>query len=414
MYQPIKSIPVEGTFLSPVHIGTGQELDPFCSFIKEDRLYYFELSALLARLTDGQRNVFTKLLADGSLVEVRKFLAERADPRRDSIGSIAVARDIASEYAGKIDDQRNQLIFQPFFRNGHNFQPLLPGSSLKGAIRTAVIDTLIQERNVSLSDRAKRDPRQMEKEVLGHRDIDQDPFKALKCADITLPDDGTIIQRVYNYSERSEKLTDLGLRIEMTKSHMEGTELGFESVLEFFEGYRNKKITTRDSEKKAIARYLTPEEILTACRRFYTDNLKKEHEHFYRDSPYEATSAKLLRIADELAVNECLLRIGRFTQAESKSINRYRTVMVRGKDGLRPMDEGTTRNLAAGRYPMGWVKLKFAGVEGTAKAKPGYIHQSLSQNTPPTGRRVIISDTRKNDAPVDLSRLKDRYPVKGR
>ncbi|MDI9571332.1 MAG: type III-A CRISPR-associated RAMP protein Csm5 [Pseudomonadota bacterium] len=412
MYQPIKSISIAGTFLSPVHIGTGQEIDPFSSFIKQDRLYYFELSSVLARLPDAERAAFMKLLGEGSLVEVRKFLAARVDQRQDAIGSIAVAPDIAAEYAGKIGDQHNQLIFQPFFRNGHNFKPLLPGSSLKGAIRTAVIDALIRERNINLSDRAKRDPRYMEREVLGHQDIDQDPFKALKCADIPLPEDGTIIQRVYNYSERREKLTDLGLRIEMTKSLLDGAALHFEGLLDFFEGYRGRTIPNRD--KKAISLYLTPAELLSACRYFYANNLREEHERFYRDSPYEATSARLLQIGDELGSDECLLRLGRFTQAESKSINKYRTVKVRGEGGTRDMLHGTTRNLAAGRYPMGWIKLKFSGVDATVRPGTDDNHPSVTRQTPPTGRRVIITDTGKKNAPVDLSRLKDRFPSRGR
>ncbi len=58
----MKDIQLKGTFLSPVHVGWGKELDPFCSFVRGNRLHHFEMSSVVQRFSEGERSEFLKLI----------------------------------------------------------------------------------------------------------------------------------------------------------------------------------------------------------------------------------------------------------------------------------------------------------------------------------------------------------------
>jgi len=49
--------------------------------------------------------------------------------------------------------------------------------------------------------------------------------------------------------------------------------------------------------------------------------------------------------------DECIIRVGRFSGISAVTINNFR------------IKEAKTRNLFEGKYPMGWVKIKFIGEE---------------------------------------------------
>jgi CRISPR-associated protein Csm5 len=408
----MKDIQLKGTVLSPVHVGWGKELDPFCSFVRGNRLYHFEMSSVVQRFSEEERSEFLKLIKKNNLVEIRKFLNTRLDPDRDALAGIAVSESVAKEYSAKIEDPRNQLVFEPFFRNGHRFSPTIPGSSLKGAIRTAVIDTVFEDRNMTLEGNTLRNPRAMEARVLGYHSIEEDPFKALKLEDVDLGPESTIIYHVFNYSPSRTDLTDLSLRFESTRSDLDGSKLSFRTSLRFFEGFRGKAIKMGKFSKKAISMFLEPEFVLAACKKFYMKNLQEEHEHFYVNSPFIEMSQRLIEVASKLAPDECLIRVGRFTHAESKSISRYRQIMVRERGGRSKSEKfGTTRNLADGRLPMGWIKLRFIGLdsEKIEKAMAKQPHTSASTGA---HRRRPAGETKTKTGPVDLTALKKKYKVK--
>lgn len=408
----MKTVQVEGTFLSPVHVGWGKELDPFCSFIKEGRLYYFEMAKAVQGLSEEERAEFFRLIQKNNLIEIRKFLNYRLDPEKHARLGISVSQSVSNEYSVKIDDPRNQLIFEPFFRNGHDLNPTIPGSSLKGAIRTAVIDSVVRGKNITLEGSSLANPRVMESRVLGYRSLEEDPFKAIKVADVALGHGSTIIYHVLNYSPHRSSPAGLGLRFEATRSYVDGVQLSFQTVLNVFEGFKGRTIRTKKFTKKAVSMYLEPEDIVVACKKFYLRNIQEEHQRFYVDSPYAEVSGKLIEAAGKLRDDESLIRVGRFTHAESKSISGYRKIMVRGRGGRsRPLDFGTTRNIADGRYPMGWIKLRFRGVDAE-KIKMAVVEKQpagirVSQKVSRGGRKKISKVT-----PVDLRELKNKFRVK--
>jgi hypothetical protein len=84
---------------------------------------------------------------------------------------------------------------------------------------------------------------------------------------------------------------------------------------------------------------------------FYKDKMEQEHKIFYKGSEVEKISDQLLNISFD--DNSFLLRLGRFSGVESVTLDKYRNPKPSGKKSVW----GTSRNLAEGLFPIGWIKV---------------------------------------------------------
>lgn len=182
--------------LSPVHIGTGEALDPFSYVIKDEGrgpcLYFVDLPAWVEDHPDPEG--LAQLFSNSPMAAVRSFISETLDTALYSRASAQIAsRVIFDEYRKKLNDQHNQLKISPALKNSYSCALLIPGSSIKGAIRTAVIDYLDRRHKLGLKqasmndDRARRERRRSYeyedrlKTVFGS--IGENAFKNLKVGD---------------------------------------------------------------------------------------------------------------------------------------------------------------------------------------------------------------------------------------
>ena len=88
-----------------------------------------------------------------------------------------------------------------------------------------------------------------------------------------------------------------------------------------------------------------------AVAELYDDKMQMEHDKFYTGSALSEFSQILLD--EKIADNEFLLRVGRFSGVESVTLDKYRDPQVPDKS----KGWGNTRNMADGKFPMGWMKL---------------------------------------------------------
>jgi CRISPR-associated protein Csm5 len=146
------------TPLSPIHIGTGETYEPGNYVIDEESgaLYHFDSQAALAGLTDNDRqhllNIVNGKPDDTMLTKVQAFfhqhreklLAFAKPPIPVSTGAVrhylnSVGKTKNREKNGRVI---NKLEIERTFFNSANNAPLLPGSSIKGAIRTALLNSI--------------------------------------------------------------------------------------------------------------------------------------------------------------------------------------------------------------------------------------------------------------------------------
>lgn len=340
----MKTFKLRCEILSPLHIGAGDEIDPLNYIIKGGKLYRVSFERYVERMNDTERAKFEELISKGNLVELRKYVAKNINMERDILYSTEVSPQVEQLYKAKISDIQNQLLINSFIRTEGLVKPLVPGSSIKGAIRTAVVSGLAQASRLP-KPRDIREEYEFESRVLGYRDPKGDPFRGIKIRDKTLPSDSTIIREVQNVSKKNGgglQSNNIQLICEVSHSTITGKPVDFETEISFDEALFSTRF---------LSKVLTKGQIVKLCTEFYRDKMENEHKKFYKNSEVETCSTQLLdTLLDE---NSCLLRVGRFSGVESVTLDNYRNPKPPGNKTAW----GTTRNLAEGKYPMGWVKL---------------------------------------------------------
>lgn len=330
--------------LSPIHIGTGIEIEPLDYIIEKGRLYKISFEKLVITMEDTERVKFEKLIDRGNLVDIRKYIAERIDREKDSVYSLEVSQQVENTYKSKIADIQNQLLISPFIRTEGDAVPLIPGSSIKGAIRTAVISELAKDCKLP-KPREPREKYAFESKVLKYKDGKDDPFRGIKVRDRTLQKDDTIIREVKNVSKKKGaplQANNIQMICEVSNSSVTGETVECDVEISFDEKLFNTNF---------LSKTFSIEQVIKSCSVFYKDKMEYEHKKFYKNSEVESCSMQLLNTP--LDENSFLLRMGRFSGVESVTLDNYRNPKPPGNKAVW----GTSRNLVEGLYPMGWVKV---------------------------------------------------------
>jgi len=358
----MKTLYVKMDVLTPVHIGTGEDADPFSYVIhpvsQPDNagLHYVDLIQWIQDSENPKR--LADIFENNRFSFVRKYIHDHLDTKIYSVGSAHVTNPmIVREYESKLDseDARNQLLISPGLKNSLTGNLLIPGSSVKGAIRTAVIDFLDLKYKFGLRERASYNQALIE--LLGP--IRENSFKALKVWDFeAVPEDARIVS-----AEEKRRKDD---RPGTPKSHCEVTRsaimdqnpyslcsrLGIghpqrpdDGILEVNQGRIHEKFD--------------PADLARICREFYQSRYRKERDKFYKQPHFDDTAKALTAIEKDILAqdkNSFVLRIGHYSHVECVTVTNNRPQTRTGKQGT-PIPHGTTRTLANGIYPFGWIKL---------------------------------------------------------
>lgn len=298
MRDPFQAYQLELEVLGPVHVGTG-EMFPAYAYqldIKNHRARTLNLDRLLAILSPSQLENYLQAVSRGPM-QAHKTLKELGNNGLVDF-SPAVERDIKTSksfeetVANAVDEAA--LEFRPLPVNP--LGPYIPGSSLKGALRTAWIyhqtegyEWRLDSHNhwsVSKGEGTVRlpgsafDPRgpfprvkanintDFEAKVLGYMgnkgpDLHRDPFRSLKVAD-SAPLTKTLLNRLRVFHRRAGADMDLVLLAETVQ--------------------RNEKIRfDLRFQPGLVKNSLEPESLAEACSAFYQFVYQTEaqfaHEH---------------------------------------------------------------------------------------------------------------------------------------
>jgi CRISPR-associated protein Csm5 len=389
----METIKLRCEIISPVHIGTGQDIDPFNYIIKDQKLYYFSLEKFLISLPDSKRVDFESIIDAGDLLDLRKFITNNINLETDTIYSVPVTSFVESFYTSRMETMQNRLLVHPFIRSGDKL--LIPASTLKGSIRTAILSVMANRRKIAMPRGFKEEVR-FENKILGNSNAKDDLFRSIKIQDAYLEAEGTVIRHINNISQNDHgELKNKNIQVvhEVTQSVLTGKPIFFDTVFSI-----DKKLQDTGFLRKKIF----IEEVISSCRSFYIEKMEDEHRKFYENN--ESESSSLLLLNTPLKDNECFIRIGRFVGVESVTLDYYRNPRPPGKKNIW----GTSRNLAEGIFPMGWLKLSFNDVK-LDKAKIIKIKkQDKTKNKKTTKSKTSF----KNSGHVDLSVLKNKFAVK--
>jgi CRISPR-associated protein Csm5 len=178
------------TPLSPIHIGCGEDFEPTNYVIdaEEKLLYSFDLGCL--SLSEEMLKELLRLGEQADLLGLHQFFQKHCEHfKHHAQMTIQVSASIGKEYREKIGQVVNREndgteVFNRFAigRHVHNRNMLyIPGSSLKGALRTAILDQINNQKPVN-TEEAKDSIKLAERLLEG--DFKTSPLRLFKPCDL--------------------------------------------------------------------------------------------------------------------------------------------------------------------------------------------------------------------------------------
>jgi len=340
--------------VSPVNIGCDQVYEPTSFVIDENRdsLIEFDTSSFIDLLTHDERNRFVDLSmrgTDASILDIYKFIRRK---RKNIHGkSVDISKDFINHYLDVVERgsiKYNKFLIDKTVYNPNTRLPYIPGSSIKGSIRTAYLNNLAEKKRVfgyigSYRGNKKNAAKDMEKDLL-EGGFHSDPFRMVKVSDF-LPVEEVKTKIVYAVNKK--KPTGC-VRNEDIYTIME--VVAKETV---FEGTINiEEDPIRIKDKEPIKTPIKAFEILMSLRDFYNPIFDKE-------SAVLKNMGADIPVTGNLYPPNFLVRIGRHSGAESMTISENRHIKIKkGKKDFYFANEATTVWLASEtRNPYAATKL---------------------------------------------------------
>lgn len=321
--------------LTPVHIGSGEKIDPY-EYVITDKLYKINLWKFISSLSFDDKEKFLKI-SSSDMIETRKFIKEKADLNNVTEYSMNVHRSVHNIYTDKIDDENNSLSIQTCIKTLD--RPYIPGSSVKGPIRTALL--------FSIADKPIEKTWRIQQNVFKFKNTQDDPFRALSISDsIPIDIDNMLIFPVKTYAKnkkKNDKFEESGyiIIVEGTNSYYTGKTVKI-----------SHDITIDDRlQKQKNFIDINPEKIASSCNEFY-GRVIEEELNFYENSDtsfaydtYKSFETDLPSLEKEGAF---MLRLGWGSGYNSMTINLAKETP----------ESKVSRRLIRGEFPLGWVKAK--------------------------------------------------------
>lgn len=382
-----KQYEVSFHILTPVHIGSGDEIDPFSYVIRDGQLHIINLIDWIADYPEKEE--LLSLMEKDSFSAIRTFIAKNyTTGSYDKISIPVDSSKLFEDYdkAVKLQNAANQVLVNSMTRNEVDGYAYIPGSSIKGAIRTAIANRFAKQAGIKSADGQRRN---WETKIFGQ--IKDDPLRYLKLSDIPLKEHGTCIVEAKEYTTNNDKsLTPKGSK---------------ESAVSLCRNLEPIKYNTRlilESDKceikiaqggTKINKKIDVNFLIESLNSFYVPKYIEEYNKFYKDFSQEVEDAIAPASFAVLSLksNEALIRVGQHSHIECMTLDDVRSPRVpRGKNW------GTTRTLANGLYPFGWCKLEFHGISSNEVDK-NKTKAAILQNLPFT----------VNDLELRIQKLRD-------
>ena len=378
------------TPLSPIHLGTGEDYEPTNYIIDADEKALYAFDPARAELDANQRGKLLNIAKSGDIQQIQKYFADNPEPFRTAAHSISSVSDaIASEYQKSLGhvvqrEQRgnhtdavyNRLNIERTATNPHTCAPLIPGSALKGCLRTA----LLEERSANHhgENPTSKTANRFEQEHLGN--FATDLLRLVKPADLAATGDiATHICYATNHKKKNIIGKD-GRPVEgkgvtgRRETIQHGQYRAFSGSLTL----QNLLLEHRPHIKnpgKTLPGETRPDftRLIRAANRYHLTRFTKESallaERGLVHPEWQRSTEQLLRqlIPQFDAGNILLVRLGKNGGAEAKTLEKYAQIKIMGAKGAKPTYEKHTKTvwLAAENdktkrdlLPFGWALIE--------------------------------------------------------
>ncbi|MFN3448275.1 MAG: RAMP superfamily CRISPR-associated protein [Roseococcus sp.] len=374
--------------LTPVHVGDGTEMrldeylfetprrearrsDEYGEEIEEEApqgpplLCRFDPARAMRAMQPLQRSAFQQALDAGKLDEAARLL--RKAGKGAIVERIPISGRSAAELQAAFENPlRRSGHVKPFVRSGG--RPYIPGSSLKGAFRTALASAALP-RGTRQDDAWSHETALQAAFGLNPGDTATDPLRFLHVSDAFLPEGATLIDRVEVMDSKNPRAGKMQMHYERTHALVEREDAPVFTVALDFDARAGAPETMSRSEAR-----FDPPLLLSRCRAFHDTLFDAETQRFFDGASRQLLLRKLrehrspdgrLPLTNNAWDPDFLfLRLGRFGHFESKSLEGVR----RGHfpQARNPADKirkpnawgltrTVTRDANKNPIPFGWV-----------------------------------------------------------
>ncbi len=382
------------TLLTPVHIGCGEDYTPTDYVIDDDALFAFDSAGIINAFSETARIQLSRLVSGAvkpdALINIQKLFYEQREALiakashylpvadgiielyRKSIGKAAQLESKGKRVANRLEMERT-------FYNPVDQKPVIPGSSLKGAIRTALLNSINQGNPLRLNEKNRK----LQGRLFQYDKFENDPMRLVHLADTT-HDSDDIVHTEIRFATNHPRQEPKRPRGKQTQAEAKGPYQLLEILSGFGPRQYRSRLTVHSVEQirqnhslpKVELRW-TIKQIVQACNDFYLPLLEQElkiiKERRYASPDWEQQMDDLLpKIRPVLKSNQAMvLRIGRHSGAEAVTLNGVRSIKImQGREKPKFKDKPQTLWLAANAQdaraqmlPFGWILVEINPAE---------------------------------------------------
>lgn len=427
------------TPLSPLHIGADESYEPGNYVIDDESgaLYSFDSQAALSGLSENDRQQLLGIVNGRSdetmLTKVQAFFHNHREKllafARQPIPTASGVKSLYEKRIGKTAQRViNKLEIERTFYNPADAKPLLPGSSIKGAIRTALLDAINDGER--LKDRNERN-QQLQQRLLQGK-FHTDPMRLVSIGDATWQGrpDKPACQVRFAVNRKRKPVMKNG---QLVKSQAETRELY--QLLECIapDHYRSFHGSLTLLDTRTIMQdgrklppqpfHWTAKQIAEACNAFYMGlfwrelNAMKERHYLKTDWLNQLEQLMENGLLKRLNQGEAfLLRIGRHSGAEALTLDGVRSIRIMQGRGEKPKWEKEPKTwwLAAddiadnkALLPFGWVLVEIDPKSHDTQLQ-NWLEKSQGDLTEWTQRQLDKQNRLKQQAELRLRKEQEQ------
>ena len=369
------------TPLTPVHVGTGESIAAEDYFLTNNKLVRFRPAAVVRAMKPEKRREYQALLSGDANSLLRALKLLRGEAERDpgtwlyAVGIGAASRQALSVVIEKLETRTGEV--RPLFWNEARGTAVIPGSAIKGAIRTAIVAAMAAQRGVrdtawwkrwtdriiqasegnnqEASRELARAAKRFEEDVLGFNSgkLESDPFRFVKVSDGEVAAEGVQVDRSRLVTgQRDYSAESIQMHHERLLSISDGSRQGeFECILQL-----DHERAGKQQLRGPLSWVPDLDSLRVWCNWHYDRRYSSEKKRFPElypqalDQSFEAAKAQGV-----------VLRLGRFSHFEALSVEGMRRTLSRNRQWISEGSSRTACDLGNGRkLPYGWVSITIA------------------------------------------------------
>lgn len=307
--------------LTPVIINTGECYEYGELQILNNKLYKISMNNLIKIMDENTRNKYIDFITKGissrdvKYHEQAKQLAEKTIFDNRNKLSLIITRPMGmlESSADWIKKRPFQIIEKSCVKK-INEKPYIPGSSIKGAIRTAIIQSILNLQNINENEYVNYDrhrynkTRNFESKILKAGDkVKDDPFKYIKISDFEFDDN--MINSYVGKILVSTKRDPLPVYTTMTDSYsISSKKITLTGEL---------SISSKISNVRELSKLNNFSFLIDSLNDFYIDNFNNKAQKL----PNKAKNYMIDLLTKNISNNKGLMKIGRFSGIENITYN---------------------------------------------------------------------------------------------